>query len=294
MGETRPDMPPRDEPLRGIPIFLGAIALFSVSDALAKVLGQTLPAVEIAWLRYVVFLGLALMPLALRGGVPRSRSPGLQALRGLGVAGSAIFFITALQHLPLAEATAINFISPVLVTALAALLLAERIGWRRWGALAVGVIGMLVIVRPGAAAFEPAALLPVLSSACWAGAVIVTRRMAGVDPPATTLLWTAGTGFVAISLLLPLGVRWPTPGELGLGLLIGAISSVAQWLIVLAYRLAPASTLAPFSYVQLISSGLLGLVLFGALPDRWTLLGAAIVAASGLYTAHRERVRARG
>lgn len=285
----------RDEPLRGIPLFLLAISLFSVSDALAKLLGETLPGPMIAWLRYLVFLLLAVLPLLRRGGLSLavSRQPGLQLLRGAGVAGSAILFILALQVLPLAEATAINFVSPFFVTALSVLVLAERVGWRRWSALAVGLAGMLVILRPGGGVFGWEALLPVCSSAAWAAAVVVTRRMAGVDPTATTILWTAGTGFLLMTLLLPFGFAWPTPREAGLGLLIGLVSTAAQWLVVVAYRLAPASVLAPFSYVQLLYSALFGLLLFGALPDRWTLTGAAVIVASGLYTAHRERVRMR-
>ncbi|WP_237214804.1 DMT family transporter [Falsiroseomonas oryziterrae] len=298
----------RDEPLRGIPLLLASITLFSISDAMAKLLGQTLPAIEVAWLRYAAFLVLALAPLLWTGAPLRSRAPGLQVLRGLGVVGSAVFFIMALQHLPMAEATAINFVTPVLVTILSVLVLRERVGWRRWSAIAVGLVGMLIIVRPGSEVFSPAALLPVGSSACWAMAVIVTRRMgqgtAGAmqgDSPATTLAWTAMTGFVVLTLLLPAALLWrgpgglvvPGPWELGLGLLIGLVSSAAQWLVVLAYRAAPASVLAPFSYTQLLTSGLLGFLVFAAVPDRWTLLGAAIIAGSGLYTAHRERVRAR-
>jgi drug/metabolite transporter (DMT)-like permease len=286
---------PRDEPMRGIPLLLSAIALFSVSDALAKHLGESLPPVEIAWLRYAAFLALASIPLMRPGGsrLLASRAPRLQILRGLGVVGSAIAFIVALRYLPLAEATAINFVSPAFVTVLSVIFLAERVGWRRWSAIAVGMVGMLIIVRPGAAAFQAEALLPMLSSAAWACAVIVTRRIGTLDAPATTLFWTAATGFVVLTLLLPFGTVVPDARQVGIGLLIGVVSSAAQWLVVLAYRAAPASVLAPFSYVQLVFSGLLGLLVFGAVPDRWTLLGAAVIAASGLYMAHRERVRAR-
>jgi drug/metabolite transporter (DMT)-like permease len=285
----------RDEPMRGIPLLLSAIALFSVSDALAKHLGETLPPVEIAWLRYLAFLALATVPLLRPGGAALlvSRAPGLQVLRGLGVVGSALAFIVALGFLPLAEATAINFVSPAFVTVLSVFFLGERVGWRRWSAIAVGMVGMLIIVRPGAAAFQPEALLPMLSSAAWAAAVIVTRRMGTLDAPATTLFWTAATGFVVLTLLLPFGVTLPDARQLAIGLLIGLVSSAAQWLVVLAYRAAPASVLAPFSYSQLVFSGLLGVLVFGTVPDRWTLLGAAIIAASGLYMAHRERVRSK-
>jgi drug/metabolite transporter (DMT)-like permease len=283
----------RDEPLRGIPLFLVATTLFSISDALAKLLGETLPGPMIAWLRYLVFLALALIPLMRRGGLSLAvpRRPGLQLLRGAGIAISAFLFILALKHLPLAEATAINFVSPFFVTALSVIFLAERVGWRRWSALGVGLLGMLVILRPGADVFGWEALLPIASSAVWAAAVVVTRRMAGMDHTATTILWTAGTGFVLMTLLLPFGFAWPTPAEAGIGLLIGLVSTAAQWLVVGAYRLAPASVLAPFTYVQLLYSAILGFLFFAALPDRWTLIGAAVIIASGLYTAHRERVR---
>jgi drug/metabolite transporter (DMT)-like permease len=284
-----------DDPLRGILFLLAAVALFSVSDAMAKRLGETLPPVEIAWLRYLVFVGMTVVPLLRRGGAGliRSRAPLLQAMRAVGVVGSAVFFILALRHLPLAEATAINFVSPAFITALSIVVLGEVVGWRRWSAIAVGLVGVLMVVRPGTEAFQPAALLPVLSAACWALAAVITRRMAGIDPPATTLVWTAGIGFLLLSAVLPFGVVPPGPRELALGLTIGLVSSVAQWLVVLAYRAAPASTLAPFSYAQLITSTLLGLLVFGAVPDSWALLGAAVIVASGLYTAHRERVRAR-
>jgi len=287
--------------MRGILLLLAALTFFSFSDAIAKKLGQTLPALEVAWLRYVAFLALTLLATLRRGGAKlfRSRLPGLQLLRGLGVAGSAIAFIMALQNLPLAEATAINFVSPAFVTALSILFLAERVGWRRWSAIAVGLLGMLIIVRPGSDLFTPAALLPVASSAAWACAVVVTRRIGTTDPPATTLIWTASVGFLVMSLLLPISIAFrgalvvPSATEVGLGLLIGVVSSFAQWLVVLAYRIAPASTLAPFTYMQLLTSGLLGVIMFAALPDRWTLIGAAVITASGLYTAHRERVRSR-
>jgi drug/metabolite transporter (DMT)-like permease len=296
MPRTSPERSPepRDDPMRGIPLLLAAVVLFSISDALAKYLGQTLPPMEIVWLRYCSFFALTLLPLAARPGLWRARSPKLQLLRGLGVAGSAVFFTTALTLLPMAEATAINFVSPAFVTILSICFLGERVGWRRWSAIAVGMAGMLIIVRPGAEAFQPAALLPVISSFSWACAVIVTRRMGATEAPATTLMWTAGTGLVVATLLLPfLGSQIPDAREILLGLLLGAISFAPQWLVVLAYRAAPASVLAPFSYSQIVFSGLLGLFVFGAWPDQWTLIGAAVIAASGLYSAHRETLRAR-
>ena len=223
----------------------------------------------------------------------RSRAPALQVLRGLALVGSALSFIFALRLLPLAEATAINFVSPIFITALSIPILGEVVGVRRWAAVAVGLAGVLVIVRPGGGAFGAEVLLPVLTAASWALAVVVTRKMAGADRPTTTLFWSAAVGFAVLSALLPFSFVLPSAWHVGLGLLLGLISSAGQGLIVLAYRHAAASVLAPFSYFQLLSSALIGFLAFGAAPDRWTLVGAGIIAASGLYTAHRERVRAR-
>jgi drug/metabolite transporter (DMT)-like permease len=219
--------------------------------------------------------------------------PRLQLLRGLGVVGSALAFTAAVQALPLAEATAINFVSPAFITALSIVFLGEQVGWRRWTAIVVGLIGVLIVIRPGSGALQAAAVFPLLTAASWACAVVVTRRMAAGDPPATTLLWSAGVGMAVLSLLVPFVWVPPTWGEVGLGFLIGAVSTAGHGLVVLAYRVAQASVLAPFSYAQLLTSTLLGLVMFGAVPDGWTLLGAAVIVASGLYTAHRERLRAR-
>jgi drug/metabolite transporter (DMT)-like permease len=219
----------------------------------------------------------------------RSRRSSLQILRALGVLGSSIFFITGLSFLPMAEATAISFASPMIVTALSIPILGEVVGWRRWSAVAVGLLGVLIVVRPGEGAFDPAAIFPLLSAFSWAVALVVTRKMSSADGPLVSLTYAAGVGLLVTSALVPF--TWVTPGwrEIGLGLVTGGASTVAQWLVVLAFQQAPASVLAPFSYSQLVWSGLLGYGIFGNVPDRWTLAGATVVIASGLYTAHRER-----
>jgi drug/metabolite transporter (DMT)-like permease len=219
----------------------------------------------------------------------RSQRPSLQALRALGVLGSAIFFIMGLGFLPMAEATAIAFVSPVIVTALSIPILGEVVGWRRWSAVAVGLLGVLIVVRPGAGAFDTAAVFPILSAASWAVALVVTRKMSGSDGPLVSLTYAAVVGVLVTSAIVPFG--WVTPGwrEIGLGLVTGVASTIAQWLVVLAFQQARASVLAPFSYSQLIWSGLLGYLIFGSVPDGWTLVGAGVIIASGLYTAHRER-----
>ena len=153
------------------------------------------------------------------------------------------------------------------------------------------MLGMLVVVRPGLGGFQPAALFGVASAFCWALALIITRKISNSDTPQTTVLWSAGIGTAVLSLILPFQAIWPTPEQLGLSLVLGVLASGGQWVVILAHRIAPASLLAPFFYSQLLWVSVLGFLVFGNLPDIWTIVGAAIIAASGLYTAHRERVR---
>jgi drug/metabolite transporter (DMT)-like permease len=285
----------RQTPLWGVLLIVASTVFFACSDVITKALASSLPAVEIAWLRYVTF-SLLVIPLLLREGgstVLRSRRPGLQVLRGLGMAFSALLFISSLRFLPVADATAINFISPILITALSIPFLGEVVGWRRWTAAFVGLLGVLIVIRPGTSSFELAAILPLLGATCWAGAAIVTRMMSGTDSSVTTLAYSAFVGAAVLSALVPFG--WVTPSwpEIGLGLCVGVLSTIGHWLVILAYRHASASTIAPFSYIQLLWAGALGYAAFGSMPDLWTVVGIAIIAASGLYTAYRERVRAR-
>ncbi len=284
----------RDDPVRGLLMVVAAVLFFSFSDAAAKYLSQTLPSIEIGWMRYAGFTTL-LLPLMIRGGpaAVKTARPGLQILRGLGLLGSALFFIMGMRYLPLAEAAATSYVSPLFVTVLSILFLGEKIGPHRWAAVLVGLLGVLIVIRPGGAAFQPAAIFPILSAMSWATGVVITRKMTGQEHPTTTLIWTALTGFAVLTVLLPFNVAMPTWTEVALGALIGLVSTMGQWLMVQAYRFGEASVLAPFSYIQIVWSTLLGFLIFGALPDHWTFLGAGIIIASGLYTAHRERLRKR-
>ncbi|MBZ6077542.1 DMT family transporter [Microvirga puerhi] len=277
----------------GTVLMVVSTVFFACSDVTTKALAGQLPAVEVAWLRYVTFVLMAVPLLLASGGgsALRSHRPSLQILRGLGMVGSALLFTAGLPYLPIAEASAIYFISPILIMALSIPLLGEVVGWRRWSAAFVGLVGMLFVIRPGASTFEAAAILPLLGATSWATAAVVTRKMSG-DSAVTTLAYSALVGFVLLSLLLPF--VWVTPSlfELGLGLAMGIFSSVGHWLVILAYRQTHASAIAPFSYIQLFWAGTLGYLVFGSVPDSWTIIGACIIALSGLYTAYRERVRA--
>lgn len=285
---------PAPSQLRGIMLLVGSTVFFSVSDVITKQLAATLPPGEVAWLRYATFALLVVPLLLLNGGgtLLRSRRPGLQILRGLGMVASAIMFTYGLRYLPVADATAIYFVSPILIMGLSILFLGESVGWRRWTAAAVGLVGVLIVIRPGTGAFQPAAFLPLLGAASWAAAAVVTRKMSGSEHGLTTLAYSAFVGFAVLSVALPFSWVMPEGHEIALGLCIGVLSTIGHWLVILAYRHGSASAIAPFSYVQLIGAGLLGYLVFGSLPDSWTITGACIIAASGLYTAYRERVRA--
>jgi drug/metabolite transporter (DMT)-like permease len=283
-------------PMWGVALMVTATVFFACGDVLTKVLSGSLPPVEIAWLRYVTLMAI-LIPFAwhrARGLGLRSHRLGLQVVRGLGMVGSAMFFILGLPFLPVADATAIYFISPILITALAIPFLGEKVGWRRWTAAFVGLVGVLIVIRPGTGAFNIAALLPLLGATCWAIAAVATRMMSGTDRTTTTLVYSALVGLGLLSALVPFSWRTPTGQELAVALAMGATSTVGHGLVVLAYRHASASMVAPYSYAQLIWTGTLGFMVFGSWPDAFTVLGAGIIAASGLYTAYRERVRATG
>jgi len=284
--------PAPDDFLRGGALMLGATLLFSLSDAMAKYITVSVPTVQLAAIRYAVFVAMAASPLLRnRRTSMRSRRPMLQILRGVGVAGSALCFILSLARLPIAEATAINFITPLLITALAVPVLGEVVRLPGWIAVLVGFGGMLVVVRPGAHGLQPAALLVVLSSLCWSVSMLVTRKLAVIDRPGVTLLWTALTGFMLLAAILPFFLAPMTWRLAGLSVALGVIASLGQWLAVLAYRHARATALAPLGYAQLIWSSMLGLLVFGNVPDRWVVAGAVIIAASGLSIVHGERVR---
>jgi drug/metabolite transporter (DMT)-like permease len=281
-----------DDPLRGIALHSGATVLFAVADTMSKYLSASLPVVEIQWIRYVLFLGLAIllarrMPLR----ALRPNNPKLQIARGLLVTGSSVLFVFGVRQMSMAEATTISFLSPLLITILSIPLLGEVVGIRRWAAVLVGMAGVLIVVRPGTSGFQPAAFWGMASSFCWASALIITRKISTSDQATTTLLCSSAIGVLALTFLAPLGWVWPSAAQWGLLTMLGLLSSLGQWMVILAHRQAAASLLAPFSYSQLIWAIGAGFLVFGVLPDQWTMAGAAVIVASGLYTAHRERVR---
>ena len=282
-----------ERPLLAIALVLSAVAVFSLSDTLSKLLAERLDPVEVVCGRYLVILALLSPAVLRRPRLALTQQPLLQLLRGIAVLGAAVFFIAGLQRLALADATAIAFASPLIVTALSIPLLREQIGIRRWSAVAVGFLGVLVVTRPGSGAIGAAAALPLLSAACWALAIVLTRRMRGADLPVTTLAYSTTIGFVLSALALPLVWRPPSLGECGMLVAMGMLNAGGQYLFIAGLIRGAASMLAPFSYSQMIWSTLMGYLVFGAVPAAWTWAGAGLVVGSGVYIAHRERLRAR-
>lgn len=279
----------------GILLLLAATFLFTVSDMFAKGLAARLPPPEVAWLRYLVFGTLAVAGLLVTRrarAALRTATPGLQALRGMFACGSALSFLFALHLMPLAAATATYFISPVLITVASVLILGERVSWQRWLGCGIGFFGVMVVVQPGTAAFQWAALLPMASALFWAGAAITTRRVAA-DPPLATMAWTAWVGAGIMALLMP--AVWQTPAwpDVPEILAMGASGTLGHGLIVAAYNRADLSVLAPFTYAQILWAALLGLAAFGTVPEPATLAGGAIICLGGLFVARHERQRAR-
>lgn len=250
--------------------------------------------IEIGWFRYLTSV-VMVVAVGLRRGDLRLRvnKPGTQLVRGVMMVTSMLAFVAALRFLPIADAAAVGFVSPLLITALSVPMLGEVVGIRRWTAIAVGFAGVLIVIRPGGSTFHPAAFLVLASSLTWSVASILTRRLSGLDNPAATMLWTALVGLAVLTVVVPFNFVMPSPGYFALNIAMGAVATIGQYWMVLAYRHAGAALLAPFSYVQLLWATIFGFFIFATLPDTMTLLGAAIITASGLYTVHRERLRAR-
>jgi len=273
--------------------------IFVMMDTLLKVMVADFPVLQIIWARFIFsFIVVAIALRIIMGRFPwRSRAPGLQALRSLLLGGCSILFTAALARIPLADATAVGFASPLITVALAALLLREKVSLRRWCGVALGFIGVMVALRPPfltGAALHWAYLLPLGTATLFAFYQILTRRLAALDDSRVTIFHTGLAAGIATSLAQPL--VFVAPGALDWGILVavGVLGAVSHGLLVLAYARAPASLLAPLSYTQLVWASLAGILVFGEWPDEITLLGAVIIAAGGVLTALPQRRRASG
>jgi len=289
------ELPAANDPrarLIGIGLMCAALLCFAGLDTTAKWLNQYLPTLEVVWARYAshFFLSLLVVNPWTMPGLFATRRPWQQVGRSALLFGSTAFNFIALRYLQLDQTATIAFTTPFIIALLAGPLLGEWIGWRRWVAIIVGFVGVLVIARPGMGGIHPAAILSVLSMVCYAAYIISTRFLAGYDSTATTVFYSALVGLIAASIPLP--AVWVTPDDplviLGM-IVVGALGWIGHLFLIVAHRYAPAPVLAPFIYTQLIWYIMGGFLVFGDLPSEFTLVGAAIVIGSGLYLLYRER-----
>ncbi len=276
--------------MTGVLFQLGALLLFVVMDTLLKVMTADFAVLQLIWARFLFsFLAVALVLRLSMGRLPwRSRAPGLQALRSLLLAGCSILFTSALAHIPLADATAVGFASPLITVALAAVVLRERVSPRRWFGVAIGFIGVLVALRPPFLTGAPlhwAYLLPLGTACMFAVYQILTRRLAALDDSRVTILHTGLAASIATSLAQPFVFIAPDTLQWSILITVGLLGALSHGMLVLAYARAPASLLAPLSYSQLIWATLAGILVFADWPDAITLLGGAIIALGGVLTA---------
>lgn len=284
---------------RGMLLMLTTVMLFTCMDTIAKYLSRFYPVSMILWSRFLIHVILFIAVVVPRRGLAGLRTARmcLQFLRGLLLSGASFCFVTAISYMPLAEATAIAFLAPVLLTVLAALFLKEKVETGRWVAILFAFGGVLLIIRPGSDVFTWAALLPLLNAAFFASYQVMTRQLSGQDSQYAMLFYPGLVGLLVFSLvlLLPTG-GWVTPRDPWHLLLLGAaglLGACSHLIMIRAFTLAPASRLAPFSYTQLIWVTVVGYVVFGNFPDRVSLAGIAILLISGIYCANHQRLSER-
>ena len=283
-------------PLLGIGLMLTAMAILPMIDVLAKMLGEAgLPILVVVWAR-AMFGTLMMLPLALRAGGGAALRPdrwGYHAGRAALLYAATFFFFSSLKYLPIADAMAIFFVNPLIVTILSALVLRERVGPRRWAAVAVGFLGTLIIIRPGLVALNPGTVLALLAGVSLGSYFIMTRARAGKTDANLLTFHTSLIGMAGLSALLPLSWVPPEPQQWLMPVGVGVIATLGHLLITRAYEQAEASLLAPLAFCEIVTATLLGWWFFGDLPDRWTVTGVTILIGSAIYISWRERQTAR-
>lgn len=287
----RPQLAPAPRLALAVTSMLAAMFVMPLLDGLAKYLQGTYPTGQVVWARYT-FHVLVMLPLlasrfGMRSLVPQR--PWEQLLRGSLLLSATVLFFSSVRVLPLADSLALFFVSPLLVTLLAAAILREPVGWQRILAVLVGLVGVAILLRPGSSLFSVTALLALGAGTVHALYMVVTRRLAGSDPPLVTLAHTALVGMVASSLVVRLWWVPPTPRDWALMVVMGALAATGHFLIIKALDSAPAVWLAPVGYAEIIMATAVGYWFFGDVPDLPTWLGMAIIVASGLFISLRER-----
>jgi drug/metabolite transporter (DMT)-like permease len=287
-------MIPSASPGRGILLFLCAMIIFAVQDGITKHISNSYPPAQILAVRYAVFLSLACLLAARKRRLIvslRSTRPVLQVVRSVLMIGESALFVMAVRTLPLADAHAIIASTPLFVTAMAMFLLKEPVGIRRWSAVIIGFGGILLILRPGAEAISLPALFALGTAVGYALYLILTRMVGQTDTAETCTLYMGTVGLLLAASIAPF--VWVTPDVAGWGIIlaISGMAAVAHICLIKALQYAQASLLQPFSYTLLVFATLVGFVAFGDFPDAFTIAGATIIVATGLYTIYREHIR---
>lgn len=281
------------ERLRGIALYCCAMLLFSLLDTSAKYASRYVPTLEVVWARYAfsVIISILLLRSWAHLSDYATRRPFMQALRAFFLLTSTACNFFALRHLQLAEAAAITFAAPLLVTALSGPFLGEWPGPRRWIAVIVGFAGVLIIVQPEPGAFNPAALFSVGAAISYAGYGITTRVLSITETSAGMLVYGSLLSVVVLTPAMPSIALLPPTWLVAAALVAtGLFAAVGHWSLIVANRHAPAPVLVPFQYTQILWMPILGYLVFGDVPGSTTLVGAAIVVGSGLYILYRQHV----
>ena len=278
-------------PLKGIAYMIVAGLVITLNDAVMKSMTADYPIGEILFIRgFFVIIPIALLAWRF-GGVSQLRVLNVrnQAIRAALTVLSTVLYITSLRYLHLADALAMTFTGPLFLTALAAPVLGEKVGWRRWAAVGLGFAGVLVMTRPGGEAWHWAALLPLIAALSGACRDLLTRRMSITETSVSMTCVSAMSVALCGLATLPLGWRLPSPADVGMLAGAAMFLGLGQFLLIEAFRLGEAVVVAPFKYTNLLWGVIIGFVIWSHLPDRWTTLGAILVIASGLYIYVRER-----
>ena len=271
-------------------LMIGAMFVFTLMDAVAKVLTQEIGVWPTLWTRYLgqaVLVFLIVLPRL--GKIVKTSFPLLQLARSVFLMCATMCFFWGISNIGLAEATAIMDISPALITLGAVLFLGERIGIRRVIGIIGALIGAMIVIRPGSDVFSVYALFPLGAAICYSGYNIITRFVGAREDPWTSLFYTALFGSIVFSTIVPFHWQPLSTFTITLMATLSVMATLAQWLLIKALSLGEASLLAPIGYIALIFATLWGFLLFGDLPDQWTVIGALVIVASGVYVWSRER-----
>lgn len=275
---------------RAVAFMLVGSAILTVNDAVIKSLASNYPVGEVLFIRGAFAMPWILL-LAWRAGGTSAlivKSFRGQVLRGFCVIASAFLFISGLTYLPLADAIAVAFSGPLFITALAPLVLGEKVGWRRWLAVLAGFVGVLFMVRPGSSALQLAILFPLFAAMFGGMRDLITRRISQTESTTAVLFMTTGIVMTSGLCTAPFGWDALKPEDAPFFALSGFLLACAHYAMIESFRLGEAAVVAPFKYSSLIWAIALGYIAFGDIPDGWTLLGASIVAGAGLYILRRE------